>query len=143
MKLLEVEFYSGESTRGEIVVELDVKQPNKGSNEACDHDVPGGVPLACIQEGPLTSRVLQGSGKLVRGTLLAGQVWFRPVRLLDKYDRLDPHFRWTEATLPDGSKHPVCIEERGQGKHCPNGASKECAARPAQIVKQWQSPLTP
>jgi hypothetical protein len=138
MQRLEVVFFRGPGTGTDIVVELDVKQPSP-SNKPCDHDAPGGVPIACIQEGPITSRVLRGSGKLVRGTLLAGHVWFHPPSGFSS-----PLTRWTEATLPDESKHPVCIETDLSGvDKCPNGAVVNCAAVRAGITKRWSMPLNP
>jgi hypothetical protein len=128
MKLLEIEFDE------RLSIELDVKQPSP-SNKICEGDFPA---LACIQEGPLTSRVLMGSGKLVHGTLLTGHAWLKPPS-----GYRGAIFRWTEATLPDGSKHPVCIEGSGSRDTCPNGASENCAAEKAEAVKRWERPLTP
>jgi serine/threonine-protein kinase len=131
MQRLEVEFYRGPGTRTDIIVEFDVKQPSPG-NKPC-----AGEARACIQDGPLTSRVLVGSGRLVRGTLLSGRVWFPQPEDIGT-------IRWTEATLPDGGKHPVCIESSAeQDSLCPNGAWVSCAAQEAQIVKRWDRPLNP
>jgi hypothetical protein len=137
MELLEVEYDS----YGGIVLELDVKQPvSDPSLRPCRADDPrtGTTQYACILDGPLTSRVLQGTGKLVPGTLLSGQAWIQPPSGFD-----GPLFRWTEATLPDGNKHPVCIEGTGKGDRCSNGASENCAAGRADPVKRWKIRLNP
>jgi serine/threonine protein kinase len=131
MKRLEIEIDE------RLSIELDVKQPSN-SNKVCDHGAPGGLRYACIQEGPLTSRVLNGSGKLVHGTLLAGHAWLKPPS-----GYRAAIFRWTEATLPDGTKHPVCIEGVGNWKYCPNGASQNCAAKDAYAHERWRFTLTP
>jgi hypothetical protein len=136
MEFLEVEY----DKMGGISIELDVRQrvPD-GMTRPCRTDPrTGRTPLACILDGPLTSRVLDGTGKLVPGTLLSGQAWIQPPSGFD-----GPLFRWTEATLPDGSKHPVCIEGSGQGDECSNGASENCAASRGDPVKRWELPLTP
>ena len=140
MKLLEVEFHRSDRDN-DIVVELDVKQPNKGSNEACDHDVPGGVPRGLHPGRPCHQPGAPGLGQVGARHPPRGPSLVPPPSRFGE-PNLDPLFRWTEATLPDGSKHPVCIEATAQGNTCPNGASRECAARPAEIVKRWRQPLT-
>lgn len=53
---------------------------------------------------PLTSKVTRGRGKLVKGSVLSGRVFQQQL------ERWSLAYRWNEATLPDGSKYPVCIE---------------------------------
>lgn len=130
MLLMEVDFDH------QIEVELDVKQPSNG-DEACGRDASGKIPLACIAEGPLTSRVVRGSGKLKRGTLLSGYAWIHGT-----WDN-EPLYRWTEATLPDGSKHLVCLEASGGPEYCPNGTAQDCAAKQVSLEKRWRMKAGP
>ncbi|WP_224367660.1 serine/threonine protein kinase [Hyalangium versicolor] len=54
----------------------------------------------------ITSKVRYTQGKLVEGSLLSGRVFHAP----DGESRSGIFYRWNEATLPDGSKYPVCLE---------------------------------
>jgi hypothetical protein len=83
-----------------VVVHLDPNQPceKEPENTYCQNDI-------TVADGqPLISRVVRGRGKLVKGTLLSGRVFQRQI------GQWTVAFRWNEATLPDGSKHPVCME---------------------------------
>jgi serine/threonine protein kinase len=109
--------------------------PTPGDDRGCSNG-------PCLRPGPITSVVVKGAGKLVRGTLLAGHV----------FDHLDDpgttwELRWTEATLPNGDKHPVCIEggqQRGVTV-CPNGGGNNriCPEIQGDIVERWNERLIP
>jgi hypothetical protein len=124
MKLLDVDF----DTRV-LGVQPDVTFPA----EDCEGDGP------CIRVGPRTSVVTKGSGKLVRGTLLSGHVFTA------SHDRLLLVFRWTEATLPNGDKHPVCVEGTQDAQVlCPDGQPGEiCDEFYADIVTRWDMKIKP
>jgi hypothetical protein len=79
-----------------------------------------------------------GYGELVRGTLLSGQVF-------DSKDYPGRHWviRWTEATLPNGDKHPVCIEGSFEHTQCPNGGARICPKIQGYAQKQWDHPIIP
>ncbi|WP_224372245.1 serine/threonine protein kinase [Hyalangium versicolor] len=56
----------------------------------------------------ITSKVRYTQGKLVEGSLLSGRVFHAPIPNADSPSGI--YYRWNEATLPDGSKYPVCLE---------------------------------
>jgi len=122
-----------------VDVEADITQPCIG--ETCcgsAMDQPGGRPL-CFKKLPftVTGRVLKGKMDLVTGSLLEGY-FFTPT---DGSEGL--WFHWTEATLPDGSKHPLCLYgatyELEHGA-CP-GARATCSVVLAQVTfwKKWET----
>jgi serine/threonine-protein kinase len=125
MKLLDVDF-----DYKVIIVQPDVTFPG----EDCEGD-----DGPCIHVGPRTSVVKKGSGKLVRGTLLSGHVFTHA------NDSLLLVFRWTEATLPNGDKHPVCVEGSQDAQvRCPDGQpGNVCAAFNVDIVTQWNRKIKP
>jgi serine/threonine-protein kinase len=100
------------------------------------------TPGPCLDgPGPVTSLVVTGSGKLVKGTLLRGRVF------ADAW-KLDPGttwvYRWTEATLPNGEKHPVCIETNFGKGTCPDGRKlRACAVHFGNVVRRWAIPIIP
>jgi hypothetical protein len=82
--------------------------------------------------------VVKGRGKLVRGTLLSGQVFESPYDAEEVWE-----LRWTEATLPNGDKHPVCIEGGSDNAKCPNGGRRLCPDMWVNTVKKWTVPVIP
>lgn len=127
MKLLELRF-----EMGTIDVQVDLTFPQRGER-GC-HDGP------CVQHpGPVTSVVVEGSGELVKGTLLTGRVFDHKYRTGKQWV-----YRWTEATLPNGDKYPVCIEEGSSRGTCPDGSkNRACAVLHAGPVKQWDIDIIP
>ena len=133
MKLLELDFESQQ-----IHVQMDLAIPGRKSPERLC------TPGPCIDgPGPVTSLVVKGSGKLAKGTLLKGRVF-------DHRTNLDPGekgswvYRWTEATLPNGDKHPVCIEGSFGKGTCPDGRNNQaCAVHFGDPVKRWETSIIP
>ena len=137
MKLLELSF-----VQQEINVQVDLTFPRPEGKTKCEEG-------PCIdQPGPITSLVLKGSGALVKGTVLRGHIF-------EDADKPTPDeiargrrgswtLRWTEATLPNGDKHPVCIEGGfGKGK-CPDGRNNQaCAEHFGEPVKRWVQGIIP
>jgi len=87
----------------QLELTFDITHPCVGE-ECCVLGLESGKPL-CLQKLPftVTSRVIDGYGDLVPGTLLAGYFFQRS----DGSEVVVQ--RWTEATLPDGTKHPICV----------------------------------
>lgn len=87
----------------QLELTFDITFPCVGE-ECCVLGLVRGKPL-CLKKLPftVTSRVIQGRGKLVPGTLLAGNFF----QAADGRETVMQ--RWTEATLPDGTKHPICM----------------------------------
>ncbi len=118
-------------------IEFDITHPCVGVD--CCTPAPEGKPL-CVKKLPFTatSRVISGPRALPPGTLLAGYFFKSP---LPGSPPNGVDARWTEATLPDGTKYPVCISDpRRLFEHpsCP-GARGMCAlAYPTvTFLKQW------
>jgi hypothetical protein len=108
-------------------------------NEPCSD--PGGEEDWCYTDfthcapegGPVTGRVEKSMGQLARGTLLSGIITGWP----PDEDR-SVFARYTEATLPDGTRHPVCIEFRTGSRRCGPRAIKHPSETPlARAVKNW------
>jgi serine/threonine protein kinase len=108
--------------------------------DTCCGFIPEAKPL-CFQKLPftVTSRVLKGHGDLVPGTLLAG--YFRA----DQPDYLGTGIQqyWTEATLPDGSKYPICMNggiDWYEHETCP-GAKAVCSVAAPTITfsRNWHT----
>jgi serine/threonine-protein kinase len=135
MKLLDVVWYP-RSPLEQFRVQVDVATPgvlNKDGSQDCRSG-------PCLRPGPITSVVMEGSGKLVRGTLLSGRVFLGTEGDGDRWV-----LRWTEATLPNGDKHPVCIES-GQNfyrSECPNGSGRVCSKLNSRFVERWDRPIIP
>jgi hypothetical protein len=128
----------------QLQLEFDVNHPcNRsplGSATCCREasNEPLASPL-CVQQVPMyvTSRVVSGQGALVPGTLLAGYFFQHPNPELPR----SVLQRWYEATLPDGSKHPVCLQagqERFDHPTCP-GAEAMCSSSYASVYgENWE-----
>jgi serine/threonine protein kinase len=127
MKLLEVSFDQP------FRVQVDLATPRvpfEGDDRGCRNG-------PCLRPGPVRSVVLKGSGELVRGTLLSGRV-FTYGGAPNGWE-----IRWTEATLPNGDKHPVCIEGGLDFRECPSGGGRICPEILVDAVKQWEGLIIP
>ncbi|HVG61375.1 MAG TPA: serine/threonine-protein kinase [Hyalangium sp.] len=131
MKLLDVRF-------GDQVLRIQVDLATPRVPTPGDWDDRGCENGPCLRPGPITSVVVKGSGKLVRGTLLAGHVFELPDSPGKVWE-----LRWTEATLPNGDKHPVCIEGGQDSTNCPTGGRQICPEIFGDIVKRWTVGIVP
>jgi serine/threonine protein kinase len=132
MRLLELRF-----EQQELTVQADLAFPKAPGVRHCEN----GMGPCIHHPGPVASLVVEGSGELVKGTVLRGHVF------VDGFSRPGRYwaYRWTEATLPNGDKHPVCIEAATTNGPCPDGSGgkEACVEQLARPVKRWDVPITP
>jgi Protein kinase domain len=90
--------------------------------------------MVWVKEGPLTSLVLEDTGKLQEGSLLFGELKIVDPRGLARA-------RWTLAQLPNGKKYPVCIQGTVMMEgHVKAGAIEAPQPSNVGIFDSWKDP---
>lgn len=92
---------------------------------------PGGTnDYGVYRQGPVTSRLESAVGSLPVGTLVEGVLWM---------DTGKVQARYTQARLPDGQNHPVCLV---LGSSAPGGVYAEAGTTPSAITLSKSVPFT-
>ncbi|HEX5751261.1 MAG TPA: hypothetical protein VFZ09_33870 [Archangium sp.] len=92
---------------------------------------PGGPnDYGVYRQGQVTSRLESAVGDLPAGTLVSGTLWM---------DTGKVQVRYTQASLPDGESHPVCLV---LGASAPGGVYAEAGTTPTAITLPKSLPFT-
>ncbi|WP_170205887.1 hypothetical protein [Archangium gephyra] len=114
----------------ELMKKLRLEPGQQGSLQL-DAAQPGGpTDYGVYRQGKVTSRLESAVGDLPAGTLVVGVLWM---------DTGKVQVRYTQASLPDGQNHPVCLV---LGASAPGGLYAEAGTTPSAITLPRSAPFT-
>jgi hypothetical protein len=106
-------------------------EPGQRGTLTLESSQPGGPDdYGVYRQGPLTSRLESDLGGLPAGTLVEGVLWIDTGKVQAHY---------TQARLPDGQVHPVCLV---LGSSAPGGIYAEAGTTPSAITLPKTAPVT-
>ncbi|HYO69545.1 MAG TPA: hypothetical protein VEU33_26055 [Archangium sp.] len=114
----------------ELMTKLGLEPGQQGSLQL-DASQPGGPnDYGVYRQGQVKSRLESAVGELPAGTLVTGVLWM---------DTGKVQVRYTQASLPDGQSHPVCLV---LGASSPGGVYAEAGTTPTAITLPRSVPFT-
>ncbi|WP_257461972.1 hypothetical protein [Archangium lipolyticum] len=113
-----------------LMKKLSVESGQRGTL-TLESSQPGGAEdYGVYRQGPITSQLASDVGGLPAGTLVEGVLWI---------DTGKVQVHYTQARLPDGQVHPVCLV---LGSSAPGGIYAEAGTTPSAITLPKTAPVT-